>query len=405
MDQMRITVGAKEDDDGAIRQFVNGFEFLFGDSPDDDDDDDECEEITKSRSAGTSRRVSSTISGVTANRGINSTFSYTESDPTIFKPKLHFMSTRDVLKILRDNSKDFLASRVRARCRVLQNPEMWVRIVDAAKENDENITMADYESIIYQMLEFRILYEYLNGGIGGDPFLNIRKMYPTDEEKWAKKEQQLSNMEAGEVDTTTERTPYLSAASSLVVPQKKTTKKKRILEKIASNPLPQQTNSCDTSSDSDRSSDDDPDQLLVEHHRRQKRLSSVDITADNKQVPQTSKTLVTSSPTVLTQTYSTADEEHLEDEWVHVGGSAARSRKTSFSKPVVAAPVEKRQPLATLSEKANKITFRNVWHKKDPMSMYICPSYSVRAATARTFIHVTPLSKELGSRVSLECPF
>lgn len=217
---MRKTVGQLPDDDHKMRQFCNSFEYLFGAELSGDDDSDHEGEGAVSIKKPLLKKTSSITSSVV--RPMNSTFSFSHADPTLFKPKLNFISTKDALGVLIDGAQDFLQSKARARCRILQKPEMWDRII--AKECE---TFAEYESMIYQLMEFRVLFEYLNfGGEEGEPFARVRKAHPSCEEQWAKQEQGLINMEQGgqgeEVNVV------------IAKPAPKKTRKKRLLEKIAS---------------------------------------------------------------------------------------------------------------------------------------------------------------------------
>jgi hypothetical protein len=392
---MRGTVNSQDDTDASIRQFANGFEFIFGDPDDEDDDEDESMEadaplLGRSKSIGglLNKTESSSLSGVSANRRMNSTFSYAESDPTLYRPKLHFMSTKDIIKILTEGSTDFLASRIRNRCRVLQRPEMWIRLLEIPKE-ESAISLADYEAVLYQLLEFRLVYEYINGGAFGEPFSNIKKMYPTDEEKWAKKEQQLSQMEAGGTET---------AEVVPVVAPRKLTKKKRLLEKLASNPFPASTaveRSPSPSSKSDllveSHSEEDPDELLVEHHRRQKRLSSFDSTEVKSVIPV--RKLSISAPVVI--------ETEADDEWVHVG--AEKPKKDTKSSPPVQNknPSEQRPRLQKLSAKHMAHQFKYMWTWCE--DSHTCEKLSVRMVVSRTFIHVESTKPKYPT--IRECPF
>ncbi len=104
--------------------------------------------------------------------------------PSYGRLKSQINLTRDVFKILMDGSADFLMNKTRIRSRLLERPEMWDRIIPS---DPEPLNSVDYEAIIYQLFEFRILYEYLNIGWEGPgnhrPFDRIRKTLPSDEDR------------------------------------------------------------------------------------------------------------------------------------------------------------------------------------------------------------------------------
>ena len=369
MNEMRTKVGSKEDEDAVVRSFCNSFEYLFGDSDDfNDSDHEDSQPLLRKKSTNSSIAT-------TTNRPINSTFSYTSSDPTAFKPKLNFITTRDVLKLMMDGSKDFCASKARARCRLLQRPEMWDRFV----EMKDHLVVAEYESMIYQLMEFRVLYEYLNGGSGGEPFAAIKQSYPTDEQKWARKEKALVVMEEA---STAPATPPEAAPVSAPVAKK--TRKQRLLEKIATSQLQFQSRSpvlSESSSDSEQ----------------------------EKPCP-TAKPVV--EPTPMALTVSVTDDD---DEWIEVGAIRHKpalkaepvksvavdilprvepDRSSSFSRDEM--PLESKRLLAVPS--AIKEAKLSAWTKTG--SSYVCGA--AKAVQLRTFIQVVPLKVARDTR---ECPF
>ena len=361
---MRHTAGSRPDDGALIRQFVNSFEYLFGDSDDDNNSDDSSEGVTKPllSSAATSKKSCKSLVSTATNRPINSTFSYTTSDPTVFKPKLNFISTKDVFKVLVDGSTDFCASKSRYRSRLLQLPEMWDRFV----EDKEKLVSAEYENMIYQVLEFRVLFEFLNGGAGGPPFAGIKKAYPTDEEKWARKETVILNMEAGGVPAGVE-------AEGEVRTGPKKTRKKRLLEKIAS-----------TLSEA-------PAALPVVDKEAEEPEVSTDEEEEREVVPKKLEPIVMAPVVMIDET--TADD----DEWIQVGApkQITASRKASADIPV--APVARAEPLEKLSP-ALLTKPLGGWRMND--RHYWCST--LKAVRRRTFIEIVSLSD---ARAVRECPF
>ena len=421
---MRNKVGdTTQDDDGQIRAFVNNFEFFFGDGNSDSEGLTEDEDGEKKPLLNRRKKESSIVSSVS--RPMNSTFTYTTQDPSVFRPKLTFMTTRDVVAVMMKNSKDFLASQARARSRILQRPEMWGKIVESSR-SDEEYCSADYESMILQLMEFRLMYEYLNGGSGGNPFSNIRKSNPSSEELWAKKDKQLNNMENGIGESSqeaqsTEATNTEHQTPVAVVSQPKRTKKQKMMERIAaqqaaaaaaaaSAALHQQSKVTDSSSDSETSEDAD---TLVMNHRR-KRLGS----SDSIQMP----------PVKVEQPSVVVVNDDDDSDWIQVGQSAPttvsqRPRKGSIdtigrtrnssstvaTSKVVPAPSvhsEKRKPLRQLSAAHKTHNFR-LWVQSRPGSEYVCDSLSVRAVPKGTFIHVvSTVSGYSRPQVPIkECPF
>jgi len=420
-------VGSKaQDDDALIRQFINNFEYFFGGTDSDSDCLTEDEDGEKKPLLNRRKKESSIVSSIS--RPINSTFSYTSSDPSVFRPKLNFMTTRDVVAVMMKNSKDFLGSQARARSRILQRPEMWSKIVESSRSDDEYCT-ADYESMILQLMEFRLMYEYLNGGSGGQPFSNIRKAYPSSEELWSKKDKQLKEMEDGTSGTaqdaqSTEATNTESQTPvAALVSQPKRTKKQKMMEKIAAEQAaaaaaaatasskPEEVPVSSSQSDSDTSEDAD---TLVMNHRR-KRLGSSD--SNHVVIPP-----VKAEPPVFTVNEEEANED---SDWIQVGQAAApnpshrtrkgsadlvgRTRKSSTSKAVPAPPVvasDKRKPLHQLSNAHKTHRFR-LWVQSRPGSEYVCDSFSVKAVPKGTFIHiVSTVSGYSNPQVPIkECPF
>jgi hypothetical protein len=357
---MRKNIGLRKEEDVMSRQFCNWFEYLFGESTEDIDSDNEGTRPLLSK-----KSCNSSIATAT-NRPINATFSYTSSDPTVFKPKLNFISTKDVMKVMIDGSKDFCASKARARCRLLQKPEMWARLL----EKSDKITGAEYESMIYQLMEFRLLFEYLNGGSGGSPFQNIKSAYPTDEEKWSKKEKEIDAMEAGEPPVLeTQPVVDLSAAPTSVP---KRAKKKKFLEKILLQ-IPVGAESKPTSSS--ESSDDESSESEI-----------------RRSVGTSSSTVAAMTP--LPQTYFVNEEE--DEEWIEVG--APRRINVSGSKVENLKPV--RVVLPRLSEKLCKRQFK-CWTRTQG-AIYKCDSSRQVAVYRRTFIDIVPIKSFSQTQ---ECPF
>ena len=357
MNNMRKNIGAKEDDEALIRQFCNGFEYLFGESDDDNESDLECAQPLLRK-----KTCNSSVATAT-NRPINTTFSYTSSDPTVFKAKLNFISTKDVMKVMIDGSKDFCASKARARCRLLQRPEMWDRLL----EKKETITGAEYESMIYQLMEFRLLFEYLNGGAGGPPFQNIKKSYPTDEEKWLKKEMELSAMEAGAdmpAVATVVESPVL-----LVKPKRD--RKKKVLERIALQlRTSQEAKAATHSSSESESSDTDGSDRRVEK----------------------SDTGTSSSTIEAVMTPVTArSEEEDGDGWIEVGPP-----KRTAQVPETKSVVDRQR----LYENIRNRCFKS-WIKIH--EVYRCASTGQVAVIRNTFINIIPMSDL--RKQTRECPF
>lgn len=356
---MRKNIGVKKEEDVMSRQFCNWFEYLFGESTDDIESDSEI-----SRPLLNKKSCNSSIATAT-NRPINAMFSYTSSDPTVFKPKLNFITTKDVIKVMIDGSKDFCASKARARCRLLQKPEMWARLL----ERSDKITGAEYESLIYQLMEFRLLFEYLNGGAGGPPFQNIKTAYPTDEEKWSKKEKEIDAMEAGEPVLETQPVVHLSAPVS--VPKR--AKKKKFLDKSSLLQIPVRAESKATSSS--ESSDDESSEYEI----RRSVGTSISTAA---------------AMTPLPQTYFANEEE--DEEWIKVGAP----RRINVSESKVENFKSVRVVLPRLSEKLCKRQFK-CWTRTQG-ALYKCDSSRQVAVYRRTFIDIVPIKSNSQTQ---ECPF
>ena len=427
---MRNKVGDQtQGDDAQIRQFINNFEFFFGNADSDSDALTEDEDGEKRPLLSRRKKESSIVSSVS--RPINSTYTYTTNNPTVFRPKLNFITTRDVVSVMMKSSKDFLASQARARCRILQRPEMWAKIVESSRE-DEDFCSADYESMILQLMEFRLMFEYLNGGSGGEPFSAVRRAYPSSEELWAKKDQQLKDMEGGIIGETSQETQSTEATNTenqtpvpVVVSQPKRTKKQKMMEKIAaaqqaaaaaaavSSATSNDKEKSADSSDSDSEVSEDADTLVINHRR--KRLGSADSTQPVK---------VEKAPAVFV---TNNDDE--DSDWIQVGAPATndapqRSRKgsadsvsrtrnlpsTVANNKVVAPPPsvhqEKRKPLRQLSNAHKSHKFR-LWVQSRSGSEYVCDSLSVKAVPRGTFIHVvSTVSGYSRPQVPIrECPF
>lgn len=370
MNEMRQTVGTRNDDDALSRQFCNSFEYIFGDSDEDEESDHEDHDLCASKPL-LSKKSSNSFMATTTNRPINSTFSYTCEDPCVFKAKLSFISTKDVLKVMIDGSKDFCASKARQRCRLLQRPEMWDRLVEE-KDNQE---IAEYESMIYQLMEFRVLYEYLNGGSGGEPYSNIKKLHPTDQERWAKKDRVLTDMEAGVDSTEPEETPVVAARPAVPSGPKKS-RTKRLLERVATMDMATQPKATSGPVESDDTSTEGEEEDSQKRNPQEK-VSTMNIT------PVTTSSFI--------------DEGDDADDWIQVGGP--KPRKQSSVESSVAPPAH-RSPVGLL-ERHNSHEFKS-WKQKDCGS-YICDSLQAVARGERTFIQVVPLVRQDSS--IRECPF
>jgi hypothetical protein len=370
---MRSNVGTRNDSEVLSRTFFNSFEYLFGQSDDLNDSDHEDTQPLLGK-----KTVQSSCSTAT-NRPINSTFSYGSSTPTVFKPKLNFISTKDVLKVMIDGSKDFCASKARSRSRLLQRPEMWDRIFDVKEE----VSAPDYECLIYQLMEFRVLYEYLNGGSGGEPFSNIKKGYPTDDAKWAKKEKAMVDMEEGSSTSTAPTTPAVSEESPAQPPAPsgpKKTRKKRLLEKIAASrtvdiaPSRPADNTSSSSSSEDEKSEESP------------------VTTPAQSIPP------------LAAPVTVIDSEEDNDEWIEVG-IASKPKKPSepmpeSKQPALPAPMVRAKSNYVFADSHREFKFK-VWSFSEASQTYV--SDTLQAATSRTFVEVVPIVKRaLGVR---ECPF
>lgn len=429
---MRSTVGTKaNDDDALIRHFINNFEYIFGGSDSDSDCLTEDEDGEKKPLLNRRKKESSIVASI--NRPINSTYSYTSSDPSLFRPKRNFMTTRDVVAVMMKNSKDFLSSQARARCRILQRPEMWGKLVEQTKSDDEYCS-ADYESMILQLMEFRLMYEYLNSGAGGEPFSNIRKAYSSSEEAWAQKEKQIKDMEEGaqEVTESTKATSTEQVTPTPVVSLPKKTKKQRMMEQIAAAQAAAaaaaaaagsvQSNMPESTSDSDSETSEDADTLVMNHRR--KRLGSSDSTT------MVAPPVVASKPPQAIAPLSHEDDLHDDSEWIQVGSGATaaprtrkvsgdvtvRSRKsssvtatTTFGSKATVTPTvnhEKRKPLRQLSAAHKSHKFR-LWVQSRPGCEYVCDSLSVKAVPKATFFHIVPaVSGSIQHRKHIrECPF
>jgi hypothetical protein len=365
---MRKSVGPRDDDDIVSRTFYNSFEYLFGESDDLNDSDHEDTHPLLGKKTVQSSLVTAT------NRPFNSTFSYSSSNPTVFKPKLNFISTKDVLKVMIDGSKDFCSSKARARSRILQRPEMWDRIVDS---KEDSASGPEYESFIYQLMEFRVLYEYLNGGAGGEPFSNIKAQNPTDAEKWAQKEKSLVEMEEGSTTSTAPTTPAVSVESSKNQnnPGPKKTRKKRLMEKIAAAqqgtestvPVPEQSDSKPADNTSSESSDDEPQPVVEE----------------KASIPE---------PTFP---YIIETESEENDDWIEVGvGSKLVKKKPTNNSENL------QQSRYKLSEENMSYKFKS-WTWSDTQLSYV--SNSLKATTCRTFLEVVHIQKQ--NNLVRECPF
>jgi len=417
MDGMRRAVGVSStSDDSMSRQFTNSFEFLFGQEEDEDSDSDHDEVLEASRPLLKKKTTKSSIVA-SSRRPMDTTFSYVgSSDPWAFRPKLGSITTKDILKVMIDGSKDFLSSRVRARSRILQRPELWDRLADSTKTTDDMVT-ADFESIIYQLMEFRVMFEYINGGAGGEPFANIKKQYPTSDELWSKKEKELTQMEeaATQAVATTEESP------APVPSGPKKTKKQKMLEKIAAaaaaaavsvSPVaPTETQLSGSSSESE-----DGDSLVFNHTRR-KRVSSMS---------QPTQVVV---PPVNDIPMRLQSDEDDEEGWVEVGASmtiqidtkpnpvqdSKPQRKLSQTTTVATTPAGVKtpdisipqtvgKPLRQLSPEHANHDFKS-WQRRGQECEYVCASLSVKAVGNKTFIHVVPISKPSSACRVKECPF
>lgn len=406
MNAMRTKVGVKEDEDIVVRSFCNSFEYLFGDSNDLNDSDHEDTQPLLGK-----KSTNSSIATAT-NRPINSTFSYTSSDPTAFKPKLNFITTRDVLKLMMDGSKDFCASKARTRSRLLQRPEMWDRFV----EMKDHMEVAEYESMIYQLMEFRVLFEYLNGGSGGVPFAGIKKAYPTDEQKWACKEQQLVAMEEA---STAPATPLQEVAVSAPVPAAKKTRKQRLLEKIALNQpdISRPTTAAPDSSSSESeeeepavvvepvvelvlpaltvtATDDDQDWIEVGASKPKALVTKQEAEAPTIQVPP--RPLI-AKPDVEAPSIQMAPRPlvtKLDAEALSIQVNPAPRIAYVMAKEDV--PIESKRLLAVPN--MIKDARFSKWTKTG--ATYVCDT--AKAVALRTFIHLVPLKVTRGTS---ECPF
>jgi hypothetical protein len=367
---LRNNVGSSDDVDSTSRTFTNCFEYLFGESDDFNDSDHEDSQPLLGK-----RTVQSSIATVT-NRPFNSTFSYGNNTPSVFKPKLNFITTKDVLKIMIDGSKDFCASKVRSRCRLLQRPEMWDRIFDGKEE----VSLPEYESLMYQVLEFRVLFEYLNGGSGGEPFSNIKKLCPTDADKWARTEKTLVEMEEGSTASTAPATPAVSSEHGPlpVSTGPKKTRKQRLLEKIAA------------IQNSEKETAELP---------KGDPSSSEDEETENEKQEQTNKAVEPEALTASLQNVVPLDSD--DDDWIEVGTAS----KTKKRVEPVADKAEKpsvTKPKYVLSEEHRAYKFK-AWKFSDKEGVYVTDS--VKASTCKTFVEVIPVqTKKAGFRCQ-ECPF
>jgi hypothetical protein len=367
---MRTSVGNKDEEEVLSRSFFNSFEFLFGDSEDDNDSDHEDSKPLLGKQA------TSKSSPVVTSRPINSTFSYSKSVATVFKPKLNFISTKDVLKVFIDGSKDFCNSKVRTRCRVLQRPEMWDRVVDIK----ESVSGPEYESLIYQLMEFRVIYEYLNGGAGGEPFLNIRKRYPTEADRWVSQEKALTEMEEGSCASTTPATPVVSEeqATPLSGPAgPKKTRKKRLLEKIALTltELPASNEQTFATKESD-TTDTDEDEII------QPISSATDVLPP------------ISAPIVLS--------EGDDADWIEVGASAKLKKREPLSAIYFGEASKTPVSLAryTLSDEHLNHVFKD-WKWCSVQGVYM--TIERKVVYRRTFLDVVSRNQDQG--ISRESPF
>ena len=371
---MRQSVGSREDDDVLSRTFNSSFEYLFGDSDDLNDSDHEDTKPLLGK-----KTVQSSFF-TTANRPINSTFSYEGSSPTVFKPKLNFISTKDVFKVMIDGSKDFCASKARARSRLLQRPEMWDRIV-VSKE--DTASGREYESYIYQLMEFRILYEYLNGGSGGQPFSNIKSQYPTDAEKWAKKEQSLVEMEEGSTTSTAPATPAVDSSKQQVNPGPKKTRKKRLMEKIAAS-----------------------HGTVAHAHAGQKEVEESSASSEEEDATEIPAPDLKAEPALVPFPALVDSDDGESDEWIEVGTGSKIVKKTDDS---VQIDFKEKEEVSTvtlskevLSAKHRKHQFK-VWTWSDTKCTYV--SRTLQAATIRTFLEVVPIDTSVHVARAHECPF
>jgi hypothetical protein len=418
---MRKAVGVSvSSDDSMSRQFTNSFEFLFGEEEESDSDSEHDEVLEASR-----RPLLKKKSTTTSRRPMESTFSFgRHDDPWAFRPKLGSITTKDILKVMIDGSKDFLSSRVRSRSRILQRPELWDRLTEGSKSTDEMVS-ADFESIIYQLMEFRVMYEYLNGGSGGEPFGNIKKLYPTDEQKWAKKEKDMMAMEEGTGNEKTVAKPQPAVSGP------KKTRKQRMLEKIAAAAASTKSTPGGSVVQPDTTSSDEDGDSLVFNHTRRTRVSSMSI----QTAPPTQSALV--HPMIA------SDDD---DGWVEVGATAPKPieespkmmtnhptvtltntapqktvqteipsktiRRLSATTTMATTPVGLSTPAVKstdefrqLSPEHSKYDFK-IWQRNN--SEYVCGSSSVKAIGVKTFIHIVPINTDQyiprASRIR-ECPF
>lgn len=374
MNDMRKSVGQTPDDVHLIRQFCQCFEYLFGEDLSDGDDSDEDSPQSR-RPLLKKKSLSSSLTSSTV-RAMNSTFSYEGSDPTVFKAKLNFVTTKDVLGLMIDGSSDFLQSSSRLRSRLLQKPEMWDRVVKDCE------TLAEYESMLYQLMEFRVLYEYLNvsapsGAKGLTPFAGIKAQFPSNEDLWKRADTQIVQMEEGGV------------APKAKMPKR--TKKQQMLERI-------------------RAMETRPQEHIVEPGSGQSDLDD--------QTDEGVKVSPTVAPVLMPRILYVEDEGNADD-WTQVSklrkssnltaemihksprklGNSPRKldtsprRQTQGEKPIVA-----KMPLRSLERHLSELPPSIPWKKLG--TNYACDS--IVAKSFQTFIHVVP---QRAKRETQECPF
>ena len=340
MNEMRKSVAQPADEVPLIRQFCHSFEYLFGEDLSEGDDSDHESRPLLTKKTTT---VSSSTSSVT--RPINTTFSFSSDDPTVFKAKLSFVTTKDALGVLIDGSSDFLQSNVRMRSRILQKPEMWDRIVMQPCES-----LAQYESMIYQLFEFRVWYEYFSiGSDAGKPFVSfahVKKIVPSSESVWIKKGAELTRMEQG--------------GDEKKIPKK--SKKQLLLAKIKA----------------DLKSAVPQDVLVTEDEEEE----VLDVVEKPLEQP--------SSPIVV-------DADVSDSEWTQVGAPKV-SRKSTMDITKVEEKDVKVDKKKILSRHLSEIPA--VWSSVDSTT-YICDT--VVARMTRTFIHVH--TKRSPQHQTQECPF
>jgi hypothetical protein len=359
INSMRTAVGGRGDEEALSRTFCNGFEYLFGNSDDNNDSD-----LDDTKPLLAKKKVTFSYSTI-PNRSGNSTFSSTDSTATVFKPKLNFISTKDVLKVMIDGSKDFCNSKVRSRSRVLHRPEMWDRIVEVK----ESVSGPEYECLIYQLLEFRVIYEYINGGAGGEPFSNVRKAHPTDSDKWLVQEKVITEMEEGSSASTVPATPE-DIEKPVQNSGPKKTRKKRLLEKIAHSTVSQSA-SIPTTQESEVESS-----------------SGEEVAMKTKE-----------DDVIGTLVNFCNDEAGDEDDWIEVG-TDSKTKKRDSASPVEDTTRAPSLAAYSLSKPHQEYSFPG-WRWCSKTLTY--EGETCRAISQRTFLEVIPYRKQLSG--AYECPF